>query len=41
MCLEVKVLYEVKDVFKVNYMQYKGIWPVAHRDFVNVSSKTV
>ena len=31
-----KVLYEKKDVFKVNYQQYKGIWPVANRDFVSV-----
>ena len=34
--VEMKVLYEKKDVFKVNYQQYKGIWPVANRDFVNV-----
>ena len=31
-----KVLYEKKDVFKVNYQQYKGIWPVSNRDFVSV-----
>ena len=34
--VEVKVLYEKKDVFKINYQQYKGIWPVANRDFVSV-----
>ena len=34
--IEIKVLYEKKDVFKVNYQQYKGIWPVANRDFVSV-----
>jgi hypothetical protein len=34
--IEIKVLYERKDVFKVNYQQYKGIWPVANRDFVSV-----
>ena len=34
--VEIKVLYEKKDVFKVNYQQYKGIWPVANRDFVSV-----
>jgi hypothetical protein len=28
-----------KDLFKVNYQQYKGIWPVANRDFVSVAVK--
>lgn len=32
-----KVLHEWKDHFRVNYMQYKGIWPVSNRDFVNVA----
>lgn len=36
---EIKALYEVKDSFRVNYMQYHGIWPVANRDFVNVGKK--
>lgn len=34
--VEIKVLYEKKDAFKVNYQQYKAIWPVANRDFVSV-----
>lgn len=34
--VEIKVLYEKKDVFKVNYQQYKAIWPVANRDFVSI-----
>lgn len=38
MLLEIKVLHEIKDVFRVNYMQYKGIWPVSNRDFVSVSA---
>lgn len=33
---EIKVLYE-KDVTKIVYMQYKGVWPVVNRDFVNVA----
>lgn len=37
MLLEMKVLHEWKDHFRVNYMQYKGIWPVSNRDFVNVA----
>lgn len=37
--IEIKVLYEKKDVFKVNYQQYKGIWPVSNRDFVSVGIK--
>jgi hypothetical protein len=39
--VEMLLLLEVKDVFKVIYMQYKGIWPVSHRDFVCVSAKHV
>ena len=37
--LEIKVLYEKEGVFKVNYMKYKGQWPVDDRDFVNVGVK--
>lgn len=33
-----KVLYEKKDVFKVNYQQYKAVWPVSNRDFVSVGA---
>lgn len=36
---EVRALYEVKDNFRINYMNYHGIWPVANRDFVNVGKK--
>lgn len=39
MLLEIKVLYNVEDKFRVNYMLYKGIWPVDNRDFVNVGGK--
>ena len=37
--VEFKVLYEKKGSFKINYQQYKGIWPVANRDFVNVVTR--
>lgn len=39
MLLEIKSLHVVDNKFRVNYMQYKGIWPVDNRDFVNVSAK--
>jgi hypothetical protein len=44
MLLEIKVLYQKnnekgEDIFRVNYQQYKGIWPVANRDFVSVAVK--
>lgn len=39
MLLEIKALHVVENKFRVNYMQYKGIWPVDNRDFVNVSAK--
>jgi hypothetical protein len=39
MLLEIKVLKDQEGKFRVNYMQYKGIWPVDNRDFVNVSGK--
>jgi len=38
MLVEFKFLHKVEGVFKVNYMQYNGIWPVSNRDFVNVSA---
>jgi hypothetical protein len=38
MLLEIKVL-ETHENYRINYMQYKGIWPVSNRDFVNVSTK--
>jgi hypothetical protein len=38
MLLEIKVL-EVHEDYRINYMKYKGIWPVDDRDFVNVASK--
>lgn len=34
--MELKILYE-KDVTKILYMQYKGVWPVSNRDFVNIA----
>lgn len=39
MLLEIKVLKAVEGKYRVNYMQYKGIWPVDNRDFVNCSGK--
>jgi hypothetical protein len=27
--------------YRINYMQYKGIWPVDNREFINVSAKEV
>lgn len=39
MLLEIKALHVVENKFRVNYMQYKGIWPVDNRDFVSVSAK--
>lgn len=45
MIVEIKVLYTKPnetgdgDIFRVNYQQYKGIWPVANRDFVSVAVK--
>jgi hypothetical protein len=38
MLLEIKVL-EAHDDYRVNYMKYKGIWPVDDREFVNVATK--
>lgn len=38
MLLEIKVL-EINENYRINYMQYKGIWPVDNREFVNVSAK--
>jgi hypothetical protein len=38
MLLEIKVL-EVHEDYRINYMQYKGIWPVDNREFINVSAK--
>ena len=35
--IEIKVLKEKVDVYKVHYMQYRGLWPVANRDFVNIA----
>ena len=35
--IDIKVLLEKEDVFKVHYMQFQGIWPVANRDFVNLA----
>ena len=35
--IEIKVLLEKENEFKVHYMQYKGIWPVWNRDFVNLA----
>ena len=36
--IEIKVLHEIKEAnIKVHYMEYKGYWPVANRDFVNVA----
>lgn len=44
MLVEIKVLYQKnnekgEDIFRVNYQQYKGIWPVSNRDFVSVAVK--
>lgn len=39
MLLEIKVLKELHGKYRVNYMQYKGIWPVDNREFINVSGK--
>ena len=44
MIVEIKVLHlksdeKGEDLFRVNYQQYKGIWPVANRDFVSVAVK--
>ena len=39
MCLESRPIYVKEDEFRVNYMLYKGIWPVSNRDFVNVARK--
>lgn len=33
--IEIKVLYVGKG-FRVNYQQYKGMWPVSNRDFVSL-----
>lgn len=41
MLLEIKVLKFKENVYRVNYMEYKGIWPVDNRDFVNISAKEV
>ncbi len=41
MLLQIKVLKQKEDAYRVNYMEYKGIWPVDNRDFVNVSAKEV
>lgn len=38
MLLEIKVL-EAHDDYRINYMQYKGIWPVDNREFISVSAK--
>ena len=32
-------MHVVENEYRVNYMRYKGIWPVSDRDFVNVSRK--
>ena len=37
--VEIKILHVVENEYRVNYMRYKGIWPVSERDFVNVSRK--
>ena len=39
MLLEIKTLLNNEGVYKIIYMEYKGIWPVSNRDFVNVSVK--
>lgn len=36
--LEIKVL-EAHDNYRINYQQYKGIWPVDNREFISVSAK--
>lgn len=36
--LEIKVL-EGNDNYRINYQQYKGIWPVDNREFVSSSTK--
>ncbi len=41
MLLEIKVLRAKEDSYRINYMEYKGIWPVDNREFVNVSAKEV
>lgn len=38
MLLEIRVL-EAHPNYRINYMQYKGIWPVDNREFVSVSAK--
>lgn len=37
--LEIKVLKEVEGKYRVDYMQYKAIWPVDNREFVICSGK--
>jgi len=39
MLSEMKILHNVEGEYRVNYMRYKGVWPVADRDFVNVARK--
>lgn len=36
--IEIKVLFD-QEGLKVNYQQYKAVWPVANRDFVILISK--
>ncbi len=38
MLLEIKVL-EAHEHYRINYMKYKGIWPVDDREFVSVATK--
>jgi hypothetical protein len=38
MLLEIKVL-EGNDDYRINYQQYKGIWPVDNREFISVGTK--
>ena len=40
MLLEIKVLQVEEGKYRVNYMQYKGIWPVDNREFINSSAKS-
>lgn len=38
MVLEIKVL-EAHENYRINYQQYKGIWPVDNREFISTSAK--
>lgn len=39
--LEIKVLEVKEGAYRINYQQYKGIWPVDNREFICVSGKEI